>query len=371
MHFVTVEGRALKQALRLLVDTVDRRNTIPILGFVKLSLSDEGLQLEATDLDVAVSVLIDVAEGAGDWAACLPAHALCAMARVAGPMTVRIEPGSDGAAATVILGDDEAVYTLPHLPVGDFPEMMPPRGDLLERFGNGRLAEMLAKVSAFISTEETRYYLNGVGWQFGAFGSRFVATDGHRLAACGYDGEAREPASRIIPRKTIGLLAKHFAGRDVSIFAAETPLKLMFEADRVTLTTKLIDGTYPDIDRVISPCIAGAGAFTLGLKRPETLAAIARLSVFGGDIGRAIKFEGRDGVLSMERKGGGDGSGRVRTSVTWPEGLPPFGVNSVYFADVVGGCDGDVTLGLASASAPILVRDADPAMTRILMPMRV
>lgn len=368
MNFVTVEGRTLKQALRALIETVDRGMSVPVLACVKLSLSAGGLRLDATDLDVTVTAEIDVIDGAGEWSLCLGAHALAGIAHVAGVMPVRIEPGDK---ATVTLGEGEAVYTLDPLPAADFPEGIVETGELIERFGNGGLVALLDKVRAFISTEETRYYLNGVAWQRGAFGSRIAVTDGHRLAMCLYDSEAQEPATWIIPRKAVALLAKHFAVRDVAVHAAAGgKFGLVFASERLTLATKLIDGVYPDIDKVIAPCVAGAGTFALALKRPEALAAVARLLVLGRNVGRAIKLEACDGRLALERKGDSGGA-RAQMSSAWPEGLPAFGVNGGYFADMVAGCDGDVTLGLASAGAPILVRDADPAMTRILMPMRV
>lgn len=367
MDFVTVEGRALRAALRVLVDVVDRRCSVPILSFVKLTLSAEGLRLEATDLDLSVAIKLDVIDGGGEWSAALPAHALAGMARVAGPMALRIEPGSP---ATVILNDGEATYSLQSLPAADFPEMVDGPGELLERFGNGRLGELLGKVSAFISTEETRYYLNGIAWQQGAFGSLMVATDGHRLGLCGYDREAREPQSRIVPRKAVTVLRKHFAGYDVAVHAGAGPLKLVFASGSMSLCTKLIDGTYPDVDRVVTPAVSGAASFALPLNRPEALAASARLSVFGRDIGRAIRFDAQDGTLSLSRKSDAGGA-VVRLSSAWPEGLQPFGVNAVYFGDMIAGCTGDVELRLGKAGDPLVLRDADPEMVRILMPMRV
>jgi DNA polymerase-3 subunit beta len=371
MDFVTVEGRALKHALRILLEAVDRRRTIPILGYVKLTLTKDGLRLEATDLDVWVTTLIDVIDGdrAGGWSFCLPAQALAAMAQVAGVMPLRIEPGDR---ATITLGDGEAIYTLPPLSASDFPDAPLPRGELIERFGNGRLVAHLDKVRAFISREEVRYYLNGAAWQRGAFGSRFAATDGHRMAVCRYDREAVElAATRIIPHKAVSLLVKHFAGRDVAAFAAaDGRLGIVFESERLTLATKLIDGTYPDIDKIIEPCIERAKAFTLALKRPEALAAVERLQVFGRDIGRAIRFDRHDDCLVMARSGGDEGA-RVRTSSPWPEGLGAFGINAVYFGDVIAACASDITLGLASPGDPLLVSDGDAEMTRVLMPMRV
>lgn len=376
MQFVTVEGRSLKAALRPLVDVIERRSTIPILGYVRLALESDGLRLSATDLDVEVEARIDVIDGdrAGGWSLCLPVHALAGIAHVAGVMPVRIVRGSgeEEAKTTISLGEDEALYTLQALPAADFPTHIVERGALLETFSNGQLALQLDKVRAFISTEETRYYLGGVCWHRGPLGSRFVATDGYRLGCCRVSPDPVELAASIIPRKAVGLICKHLVGLDVRVHGREggDGLGLVFEADGLTIRTKLIDGTYPEFDKIVAPCIEKAGAFAIALKRPDVSAALARLGVFGRDIGRAIRFDEQDGRLVLVRSGG-DGGARAKTASSWPEGLAPFGLNAVYFGDMVSGCMGDVTLGLSAPGDPLLIKDSDPEMTRILMPMRV
>jgi len=377
MQFVTVEGRSLKHALRPLVDVIERRSTIPILAFVRLTLEKDGLRLSATDLDVEVETRIDVIDGdrAGGWSLCLPVHALAGIAHVAGVMPVRIVLGSgeESGKTTISLGDDEAVYTLDTLPAADFPSDLIRRGALLETFSNGQLAAQLDKVRAFISTEETRYYLNGVCWHRGPLGSRFVATDGHRLACCRVSSDPVDEVARIIPRKAIFLISKHMAGLDVRVHEREGGAALSglaFETDGLSIRTKLIDGTYPEFDKIVAPCVEKAGAFAIALKRPDVSAALARLGVFGRDIGRAVRFDEQDGRLVLVRSGDGDRA-RAKTASAWPKGLAPFGLNAVYFGDMVSGCMGDVTLGLSAPGDPLLIKDSDPEMTRILMPMRV
>jgi DNA polymerase-3 subunit beta len=366
MQFVTVEGRSLKRALKPLVETIERWSTIPILGHVRLGLDGAGLRLSATDLDIEAETTIDVIDGdrAGGWQICLPARQLAAIAHVAGVMPVRIAPGSgeEPLKTTISLGEDEAVYTLDSLPAADFPSEIVPRGALLESFSNGQLTAQLDKVRAFISREETRYYLNGVCWDRGPK---------DRLGCCRISPDPAEPAARIIPRKAVILLCRHMAGADVRIHDREGGgLGLVFEADGLTLRTKLIDGTFPDFDKIVDPCLEKAGAFTLGLKRPDVAAALARIRVFGREIGRALRFEAQEGRLVLARSGG-DGGVRAKTASPWPEGLAAFGLNAAYFGDMVAGCSGDIRLGIASLADPLLVSDDDPEMIRILMPMRV
>lgn len=375
MDFVTVEGRTLRDALKPLLEVARTRKTIPVMGHVRLDFDGASLRLTANDLDVEAVTVVDAIDGAGEWSICLPARELGGIARVAGPMPVRIEPGGGeaGHVATIRLGDGEAVYTLGQLPASDFPGRVATPGKVIERFGNGLLAECLAKVAAYVSAEETRYYLNGVCWHGGPKGLRFVATDGHRLACCRYDAEPCERPARIIPRQTVALILRHMAGADVTVRDdAGGRLSLVFESAGLTLRSKLIDGAFPDFDRVIPQ----PGPFTLALKRADMLAAIDRLGVFGRSaFSWKVKLWGEAGRLALSRRDDG-GAVTVRTASDWPPAtagadLPPIGVNGRYLADMLRDCAGEASLALTGPSDPFLIRDTDERMTRVLMPMRV
>lgn len=368
-NFVTIEGRTLKHAMRLITDTIERRNTIPILGYVRLSLDKEGLKITGTDLDIEATADIDVIDGAGEWQTCLDASILAGIASVSGVSPVRIEPGKD--AAIVTIDGDAATYELQTLPASDFPDLSGTRGKLIETFTNGMLASTLDKVRWCISTEETRYYLNGVAWQTTANGCRFVATDGHRLALCRYSSAEDEPSSRIIPRKTVGLIAKHFAGKDVAIFDTDKEGVIYVAAPGMTIKTKLIDGTFPDVDRVIPREEALKHDFVF--KRDEIIAAVEKASVIGSRDtgGRAIRFFGKDGRVAIERKNPDFGSATVMTSTAWAGEATSFGFNSRYTREIMGACQGEITLRMSDGGSPFLIKDADETMTRVIMPMRV
>lgn len=386
MEFVTVEGRTLKHALAPAIDTVDRRYRIPILGYVRLSHSAAGLQLMATDLDNWVSTSVDPIDGACEWQVCLDAKALDGIARVAGVSSVRIEklpepphdPNSKERRAMhsvrVSIDADDAVYELPYLPADDFPEPPFQAADRIETFTNGMLGSVVDKVRFCVSSEETRYYLNGVCWRRGPDGSSVVATDGHRLARCIYSSEASAESSRIIPRKTIGVICKHMVGADVRVFeATDKKCALVFEAPGLRLSSKLIDGTFPDIDRVIPK----GHVFEFTVQRADLVSALQKTTAMGRlERGRAIKFDHVDGRIAVELKRPDFGSARVKTAAAWPDPVDgvlasPFGFNGRYLLDILAGCDGEVALRSKGAGDPFLISDADTTMTRVLMPMRV
>lgn len=364
--FVTIEGRTLSQAMRPVTAVIKRRNTIPILGHVRLTLDADGLSITVTDLDIEATASIDVIDGTGEWSTCIEASALAGIARAAGVAPITIRPQADSAVITV----EDATYEVQTLPPSDFPEMTgSKRGKLIETFTNGMLASTLDKVRWCISTEETRYYLNGVAWQSRPDGCRFVATDGHRMALCHYSSEAREQSSRIIPRKTVGIISKHLAGKDVAIFATDKETAIEIAAPGLTIRAKLIDGTFPDVDRVIPREDALKHDFVF--KRAEIISAIEKVAATGGHPGMAIRFQPNDDRVVIERKSPDFGNATVKTSTKWPsDTASPFAFNGRYAKEIVASCHGDITLRMSDSGSPFTFKDEDETMTRVLMPMR-
>jgi DNA polymerase-3 subunit beta len=371
-NYVIIDGGALKAAMKVMTAIIERRNTIPILGQVRVAMSDDGLRLSGTDLNIEATQSIDVVEGAGTWSICVGASVLAGVGRVAGTSLVQIEP-IDETNARITVAGGIATYDVPTLPVADFPELQPAaaRGDLIEVFSNGGLAVMLDKVSWCVSTEETRYYLNGVCWQIGSSGRRFVATDGHRLALCKYSSEGDSGiVSRIIPRKTVQIIATHLAGRDVKIFGltGNSPA-LEIVAPGLTIRTKLIDGSYPDYERVIPR--PDTQKFAFELRQGEIVAAIQQATAISRDRRAAIRFAPDAGKLAIERKDVDFGTAKAKTSTAWPDAAEPFGFNSHYLRDIMTRCQGDISMKMIDHGSPFTIHDADPDMTRVLMPMRV
>lgn len=387
-QFATIEGRVLAEALKPLIFVVERRTTYPVLTTVKIDVEGSILRLTGTDLDVEVVAELDVIDASGDWSICVDARLLASIAGAAAVAEMRIELVEQVIEAAK-KGERPVTAKMLHITVGEdirydvetvisadgFPMMTGERGDLIERFGNGLLVDLLRKTSWCISTEETRYYLNGVCWQAGPNGCRFVATDGHRLAMCRYDAAPVATAtSRIIPRKTVLLLQRFFAGQNVSVYArcrdgVESGIHIV--ADNITIRSKLIEGTFPDVDRVIP---RDEPNHRLIVNRQELTDAIGKVSVMARrDFGRAIQFApGSDGHLTVRGRNSDLGTAEVRLSTPWPEDAPSFGFNGRYITELLAHCcDGEVTIDQKDAGAPFVINDSDETMTRVLMPMRV
>lgn len=379
--YVSVEAKELASALKLANSIIEVRNTIPILNDVRLNYGKKGLSVEATDLDLHATIHVDEVEGAGTWSLCVPARFLAAVASAAGTGWVHIEPvqveiknektGATRHSAEIRVG--VASYTVEAHAPEDYPTIAGEKAGMVERFTNGHFALALKKVSGCICTEETRYYLNGVNWASTPSGKRMAATDGHRLALCRYAANEDETAfSYIIPRKTVGVISQFLANADVEIFSVSNGNKIIdtvleFKGPGLVLRSKLIDGTFPDIERVIPKEFA----HRLEIRTDEMLPAIRQATAIGGWRGSAIRLHGVSGKLHVEVKNEEIGTAKVSTSCDWPEDLAPIGVNSRYMADMVKRCQGSVAMQLNGDGGPIALADQDPEMTRLLMPMRV
>ena len=376
--FVAIEGRVLAPILKRMMFVVERRNTYPILGMVRLAVKGATLTVSATDLDMELSHQLDVIDAGGNWSICVSPFVLFDIARLAGPAPLVMERRHDSRLAVIV--DEDAAYDLEGLSPDSFPDFGAERGDVIERFTNGRLAELLQRVAWAVSREETRYYLNGVAWMWRDGRRRFVATDGHRLAVCHYDAAPDgQNETFIIPTKAVVLLSmlggdtmsahRMVKGNEVA------PLRMEVAAGASTLRLKLVDGLpnapggYPDIDRVIPKPASWVATF--GLTKGQLTGAIDRAMVMQSKRGAVLKFEPAAGAVSIAAQHPDLGSARASLRLQWPEALKPFGVNGRYLREIVEHCIGELKLHQGDPSGPLTILDEDATMTRVVMPMKV
>jgi DNA polymerase-3 subunit beta len=366
---LVVERATLLKALGHVQSVVERRNTIPILSNVLISADGTTMRLMATDLDLQiVEEAPATVEVAG--ATTVSAHTLFDIVRKI-PDGAQVTLDATGAKMAVAAG--RARFQLQTLPREDFPVIG--ESDLPVSFTlpAETLVTLIDKTRFAISTEETRYYLNGIFFHApaGAGTLRAVATDGHRLARVEIplpDGADGMP-DIIIPRKCVAEIRKLLDERDGDVEIALSASKIRFRIGAALLTSKLIDGTFPDYSRVIPT----ANDKLLKID-PATLAeGVDRVTAIASEKTRAVK-------LSLDRD-------RVTLSVTSPENgtasedVPAdyaaagfdVGFNSRYLLDILAQVEGDlVEVHMADAAAPTLIRESEDAQALyVLMPMRV
>lgn len=367
----TIERATLLRSLAHVQSVVERRNTIPILSNVLIEASSEGgLRLMATDLDLQV---VETVEAAVDQpgATTVSAHTLFDIVRKL-PEGSQVELSA--AEGKMAINAARARFNLSTLPRDDFPIIA--EGELPTRFElpAATLRQIIDKTRFAISTEETRYYLNGIFFHVSDDTQpvlKAAATDGHRLARVTVprpEGAEGMP-DVIVPRKCVGELRKLLEEVDGTVSVSLSPTKVRFDLGSAILTSKLIDGTFPDYSRVIPT----SNDKLLKLDPKSFMEGVDRVSTIASEKTRAVK-------MALERD-------RVTLSVTSPENgtaaeevpgdyaAQPFeiGFNARYLMDILHQIDGDlVEVHLADAAAPTLIRENDKATALyVLMPMRV
>ena len=367
----TIERATLLKGLGHVHSVVERRNTIPILSNVLIEADEEGgIRLMATDLDLQINETVE-ANVTDPGATTVPAHTLFDIVR-------KMSEGSQveiiAAEGRMQVNAGRARFTLSTLPRDDFPIIA--EGELPTRFElpAATLRQIIDKTRFAISTEETRYYLNGIYLHVSDEAQpvlKAAATDGHRLARVTVprpEGANGMPGV-IIPRKCVGELRKLLDEVDGTVQVSLSDSKIRFGLGNAVLTSKLIDGTFPDYSRVIPT----ANDKLLRIDPRGFEEGVDRVSTIASERTRAVK-------MALERD-------RVTLSVTSPEngtaaeevpadyGADSFeiGFNARYLLDILGQIEGDIVeVHLADAAAPTLLRENDKAPALyVLMPMRV
>jgi DNA polymerase-3 subunit beta len=370
---VTVERAELLKSLGHVHRVVERRNTIPILANVLIKADKGKLSLKATDLDLEVTDSI-AAEVSPGGATTVPAHMFYDIVRKL-PEGAQIVVEGSGERAVLSLRAGRSRFTLQTLPESDFPDLAV--GDMTHSFAlaAGDLKRLIDRTQFAISTEETRYYLNGIYLHAAGSGKnhtlRAVATDGHRLAQVELplpQGASGMPGV-IVPRKTVGEVQRLIETADGEVSVELSSGKIRFTIGDVVLTSKLIDGTFPDYARVIP--VNNDKMLTVDKKDFE--AAIDRVSTVSSERGRAVKLSLNSGRLVLLVNNPDSGSATEEVEVEYTADPLDIGFNSRYLLDIAAQIEGEVAiLKLADPGSPTLIQGKDSkGALYVLMPMRV
>jgi DNA polymerase-3 subunit beta len=370
---LTIERAALLRALGHVQSVVERRNTIPILSNVLLRAEGSKLALSATDMDLEMVSSL-AAQGAKSGATTVPAHTLYDIIRKLRE-GAQIELETTGEKGLMTLRSGRSTFTLSCLPPEDYPLMA--GGELAHNFllSAADLKRLIDRTRFAISTEETRYYLNGIFLHAAKSDKvnmlRAVATDGHRLARMEIplpEGASGMPGV-IVPRKTVTELRKLLdeLDQDVSVALSDTKIRFTF-ADTV-LTSKLIDGTFPDYDRVIP--IGNDRILEVDCKLFAE--AVDRVSTISTEKSRAVKLTVERGSLTLSATSPENGTAIEEIEVRYNAQPLEIGFNSRYLLDIAEQIEGEgARFAMADAASPTVVRDsADDSALYVLMPMRV
>lgn len=369
-----IERGALLKALGHVQNVVERRNTIPILSNVLISAENGRVHFSATDLDMEI---VDVAEALisqpGQITA--PAHTLYEIVRKlpeGADVELKFSAGED---PRLSISSGRSRFALPVLPAGDFPVMSADHDGVTFSILRDDLKRLIDKTRFAISTEETRYYLNGLYvhtlTEEGSGYLRAVATDGHRLALAEMpapEGSLGAPGV-IIPRKTIDQARRLLDDGSGQVEITISSAKITFQLGNAALTSKIIDGSFPDYARVIP-------RNNDKLMRIETSVlskAVDRVSTISAEKSRSVKLAIEPGRLTLNVRNMEAGQAVEEAEIDYDSDPIDIGFNAKYILDVMGQIGSDtVELRLSDSSSPTLVLDPmDNGVQYVLMPLRV
>ncbi len=370
---ISIERGTLLKAVSQAQSVVERRNTIPILANVLIEAEGDSVQFRATDLDIEV---VDKApaqvERAG--ATTVAATTLHEIVRKL-PDGALVTLTADSATGRLTVDAGRSNFSLATLPREDFPVMASSEYQSNFTAPAAVLRRLFDKSKFAISTEETRYYLNGVYLHVtdadGGKVLRAVATDGHRLARI----DAELPAGStdmpgvIVPRKTVGELRKLLDDDEMDIAVSVSETKVRFATPDITLTSKVIDGTFPDYTRVIPQ----GNTRRLEVDASEFAQAVDRVATVSSERSRAVKLQLEEDRLILSVNAPDSGAAEEELAVAYGDERLEIGFNAKYLLEIASQVDRENAVFMFnSAGDPTLMREGnDQSAVYVVMPMRV
>jgi DNA polymerase-3 subunit beta len=369
----SIERAALLKAVSQAQSVVERRNTIPILANVLIEAEGSDVSFRATDLDIeVVDKVAAQVESAG--ATTVSATMLHEIVRKL-PDGALISITADSAAGRLTVEAGRSNFSLATLPREDFPVMA--SSEYASNFSAKapELRRLFDKSKFAISTEETRYYLNGVYMHIsdsnGGRVLRCVATDGHRLARIDSDmpSGAEDMPGVIVPRKTVGELRKLLDDDDMEIAVSVSETKIRFATPAITLTSKVIDGTFPDYTRVIPQ----GNTRKMEVDAADFAKAVDRVATVSSERSRAVKLQLDEDRLVLSVNAPDSGAAEEELAVAYGDERLEIGFNAKYLLEIASQVDRENAVFLFNSSGdPTLMREGnDESAVYVVMPMRV
>ncbi len=369
---VSIERGTLLKAVGNAQSVVERKMTAQILGNLLIVAEDNMISFRATDLDVDLIDRVDArVEQAGSTT--VRAQTLNEIVRKL-PDGAQVRLTDDGVKGRMTIEAGRSQFDLMTLPSGDFPIMA--SSDFAANFAipANALKRLFGKTRNAVSTEETRYYLNGVYMHVAEANDgkilRCVATDGHRLARidAALPEGAEEMPGVIVPRKAIAELSKLLEGNDTDIAVSVSETKVRFATPEITLTSKVIDGTFPDYVRVIPT----GNNRTMEVDAAELTKAVDRVATVSLETSRVVKMTIDSDTLLLSVNDPESGTAEEELAVAYGDEKLEIGFNSKYLLELCGQMERENAVFLFNTSSdPAIMRESDDSgALYVVMPMR-
>ncbi len=366
----TVSRDALLKPLNLVAGVVERRQTLPILSNILLVLDKDRLSLTGTDLEVELIGRLQLSE-AGDenGELTVPARKLVDICRSL-PEGSDIQFSTEDGKVTVRSGRSR--FTLSTLPAREFPNLEDSIGTHQLNLKQGQLKRLIDRTAFAMAQQDVRYYLNGMLWELKDQKLSVVATDGHRLALCSLPGkvEVEGDTQVILPRKGVLELARLLLEDDADIAIVIGSNHIRATTDEFTFTSKLVDGKFPDYQRVMP---RGADKTVLG-SRLELRQAFARTAILSNEKYRGVRLKLSENSIDIVANNPEQEQAEEVVPVEYAGGELEIGFNVSYLLDVLGVLSGDqVKMSLSDPNSSALLEESedDGDSRYVVMPMRL
>ncbi|MWV14801.1 DNA polymerase III subunit beta [Pseudomonas sp. L-22-4S-12] len=367
MHF-TIQREALLKPLQLVAGVVERRQTLPVLSNVLLVVEGQQLSLTGTDLEVELVGRVTLEDSAEPGEITVPARKLMDICKSL-PSDALIDIRVDEQRLVVKAGRSR--FTLSTLPANDFPTVEEGPGSLTFSLIQSKLRRLIERTSFAMAQQDVRYYLNGMLIEVQTGVLRAVATDGHRLAMCAMDAaiENTEKHQVIVPRKGILELARLLTEQDGEVAIVLGQHHIRATTGEFTFTSKLVDGKFPDYERVLP---RGGDKLVIG-DRQALREAFSRTSILSNEKYRGIRLQLASGQLKIQANNPEQEEAEEEVAVDYNGGSLEIGFNVSYLLDVLGVMTTEqVRLILSDANSSALVQEAgNDDSSYVVMPMRL
>lgn len=363
---VTFERKSALAAMKAAILASDARSTAPILGSAKIEFANGIGSITCHNLDVEIQAQF-ATECNNSGAAVINAKDFEKLLTKLKSTQFSLEIGENAT-----LSDGKRSYTLPMDELDQFPSLRRVDAQSTLVMPARTLFQAIQRVKGAISTEEARYYLNGVYMHHEDGLLKFAATDGHRLYIQEYLQNAQDMPGVIIPSETIKMLEKILKGQTCPISIDVSKSRLVIRVGDVTIRSKLIDGTFPDYHRVKPNFDYSKPDAELTIDQAEFLQAIKDVTILATAKSKKTLFvENTENGLSLSTKS----DGKISTTTINAYGELPFecGYNSTYLADLLTVCGaGAITYRANDARSPYLITaEGAEGWQGVIMPMRV
>ena len=367
MHF-TIQREALLKPLQLVAGVVERRQTLPVLSNVLLVVEGQQLSLTGTDLEVELVGRVTLEDSAEPGEITVPARKLMDICKSL-PSDALIDIRVDDQKLLVKAGRSR--FTLSTLPANDFPTVEEGPGSLTFNLPQAKLRRLVERTSFAMAQQDVRYYLNGMLLEVQSGLLRAVATDGHRLAMCAMEAaiENTERHQVIVPRKGILELARLLTEQDGEVAIVLGANHIRATTGEFTFTSKLVDGKFPDYERVLP---RGGDKLVIG-DRQALREAFSRTAILSNEKYRGIRLQLASGQLKIQANNPEQEEAEEEVVVDYNGGSLEIGFNVSYLLDVLGVMTTEqVRLILSDANSSALVQEAgNDDSSYVVMPMRL